>query len=167
MIWQGGMSFHGGLIGAVVAGLIFCRKYKVKFYKLADFLMLPLAFFLFIGRIANFINGELVGIKTNVPWCVVFKDYDGCRHPSQLYEALKNLVIFFTLFFLYTKKKLKDGIVFWGFVLMYGVLRFIVTFWRESIRLFGLSMGQYLNILMVIVSVIFLYRITRNKKIKE
>nr|MCK4930250.1 prolipoprotein diacylglyceryl transferase [Nanoarchaeota archaeon] len=167
MIWQGGMSFHGGLIGAVVAGLIFCRKYKVKFYKLADFLMLPLAFFLFIGRIANFINGELVGIKTNMPWCVVFKDYDGCRHPSQLYEALKNLVIFFTLLFLYTKKKLKDGIIFWGFVLMYGVLRFIVTFWREDLRVLGLSISQYLNILMVIVSVYFLYRIQRNKKSKE
>ena len=99
MIWNGGMSFHGGLIGAAGAGLLFCRKYKVSFYQLGDFLVLPLAFFLFIGRIANYINGELVGTMTSAPWCVVFRGYEGCRHPSQLYEALKNLAIFFVKLF--------------------------------------------------------------------
>ncbi len=168
MIWHGGMSFHGGIIGAVIAGLIFSRKHKVSFYKLSDFLVLPLSFFLIFGRIANFINGELVGTKTNVPWCVVFKDYDGCRHPSQLYEAFKNLVIFAVLSLLYfskeVKKKLKDGIIFWLFVLMYGVFRFIITFWRDDPRVFGLSMGQYLCIVMVLVSSYFLFRIQTNKK---
>jgi len=167
-LWNGGMSFHGGIIGAVVASLIFCKKHKVSFYKLADFTVLPLSLFLIFGRIANFINGELVGTKANVPWCVVFKDYDGCRHPSQLYEAAKNLVIFISLSILYfskdIKKKFKDGIIFWLFVLMYGVLRFIITFWRDDPRYFGLSMGQYLCIAMIILSTIFLFKIQKNKK---
>lgn len=167
MIWHGGMSFHGGLVGAVVAGLLFCRKYKIRFYQLGDFLVLPLAFFLFIGRLANFVNGELVGTRTNLPWCVVFPDYDGCRHPSQLYETLKNLVIFFVLLFLYTKKKLKEGVVFWSFVLMYGVMRFIITFWREDPRFLGLSGGQYLSLIMAIVAIVMLFVITRNKKDKD
>jgi len=167
MIWHGGMSFHGGLVGAVVAGLLFCRKYKIRFYQLGDFLVLPLAFFLFIGRLANFVNGELVGTRTNLPWCVVFPDYDGCRHPSQLYETLKNLVIFFVLLFLYTKKKLKEGVVFWSFVLMYGVMRFIITFWREDPRFLGLSGGQYLSLIMAIVAIVMLFVITRNKKNKD
>lgn len=167
IIWHGGMSFHGGLIGAVIAGLLFCRKYKVSFYKLGDFLVIPLAFFLFIGRIANFINGELVGTRTNVPWCVVFPGYEGCRHPSQLYEALKNLVIFFVLLFVYTKenikKRLKDGVIFWSFVLMYGVLRFILNFWRESPRFLGISGGQYLSLAMALVAIVALLLIHKKK----
>ncbi len=167
-IWNGGMSFHGGIIGAVVSCLIFCKRHKINFYKLADFAVLPLSFFLIFGRIANFINGELVGTKTSVPWCVVFKDYDGCRHPSQLYEAAKNLVMFISLSILYfsksIKNKLKDGIIFWLFVMMYGVLRFIITFWRDDPRYFGLSMGQYLCIAMVITSIYFLFRIQKHKK---
>jgi len=167
-LWNGGMSFHGGIIGAVASCLIFCKRHKINFYKLADFAVLPLSFFLIFGRIANFINGELVGTKTSVPWCVVFKDYDGCRHPSQLYEAAKNLVMFISLSILYfsksIKNKLKDGIIFWLFVMMYGVMRFIITFCRDDPRYFGLSMGQYLCIAMVILSVIFLFKIQKHKK---
>ncbi|MBN2053245.1 prolipoprotein diacylglyceryl transferase [Candidatus Woesearchaeota archaeon] len=168
-VWHGGMSFHGGLVGAVIAGLLFCRKHKVNFYKLGDFLVLPLSFFLIFGRIANFINGELVGTRTNAPWCFVFKDYDGCRHPSQLYEAAKNLFMFIVLSILYfskdVKKKLNDGIIFWLFALMYGVLRFIITFWRDDPRPYlELSGGQVLCVLMVIISIFFLFRIQRNKK---
>lgn len=172
-IWHGGMSFHGGLLGAVAASMIFCRKYKVSFYKLADFMVLPLALALFFGRIANFINGELVGTITTpekTPWCVVFKGYEGCRHPSQLYEAVKNLFIFFTLIIVYTnkelKKKLKDGMIFWSFVLMYGVLRFIITFWRDDpAMLLGLSGGQLLSIAMAILSIFFLVKIAMGSKI--
>lgn len=171
-VWHGGMSFHGGIIGAVASVLIFCKRNKVSFYKLADFAVLPLSFFLIFGRIANYINSELVGTIANpssTPWCVVFEKVDTyCRHPSQLYEAAKNLVIFVTLSILYfskdIKKKLKDGIIFWLFVLMYGVLRFIITFWRDDPRYLGLSMGQYLCIAMVILSVIFLFKIQKHKK---
>ena len=173
MLWHGGMSFHGGIIGAVAAGLLFCKKHKVNFYKLADFAVLPLSFFLVFGRIANFINGELVGIKTSVPWCVVFPKVDNaCRHPSQLYEAIKNLFMFLVLSILYfskeLKKKLKDGVICWLFVLMYGVLRFIITFWREDPTYFlGLSGGQCLSLAMAVISIAFLFKITRNKKPKN
>lgn len=162
MVWQGGMSFHGGLIGLVIAVLVFSRKYKVKFYDLADVLVIPAALALFLGRIVNFVNAELIGTKTGLPFCIQYDNVEGCRHPSQIYEALKNLVMFFTLLFLRTKKKLKSGTLFWLFVLMYGVLRFLVTFFREDARFLGLSEGQYLSLAMVVVASVFLYRI--NKK---
>jgi len=164
-VWQGGMSFHGGLIGIVLVTLFFCRKYKVKFYDLADVLVVPGALALFLGRIMNFVNGELVGIKTNVSWCFQFKYYEGCRHPSQLYEALKNLFIFFILLALYNKKDRKEykpGTLFWVFVLMYGFLRFAITFLRDDPRTYGLSGGQWLSLLMFVIAVIVLTR--RQKK---
>src|SRR3989344_5052686 len=87
MFWHGGLSFHGGLVGAVIAAWIFCRKKKLSMLELGDIIVIPLAIGLCLGRIANFINGELVGMVTNLPWCVNFKGYEGCRHPSQLYES--------------------------------------------------------------------------------
>ena len=164
-VWQGGMSFHGGLIGIVLVTLFFCWKYKVKFYDLADVLVVPGALALFLGRIMNFVNGELVGIKTNVSWCFQFKYYEGCRHPSQLYEALKNLFIFFILLALYNKKDRKEykpGTLFWVFVLMYGFLRFVITFLRDDPGTYGLSGGQWLSLLMFVIAVIVLTR--RQKK---
>ena len=158
-VWQGGMSFHGGLIGIILVTLIFCRKYKIKFYDLADILVIPTAFALFLGRIMNFINGELVGIVTNVKWCFLFKWYNGCRHPSQLYEAGKNLFIFFVLLNLNKKKeKFKSGTLFWLFILMYGLLRFIITFLRDDPRIFGLSGGQWLSLSMFIIALIVLIK---------
>ncbi len=108
-IWHGGLSFHGGLIGAVIAGLIFAKKKKIDFYDLADIVVIPLALSLVFGRIANFLNSELYGRITNVPWAVNFNNevVNGkfiFRHPSQLYESFKNLLIFFVLWFLRNKK---------------------------------------------------------------
>ncbi|NQU98822.1 prolipoprotein diacylglyceryl transferase [Candidatus Woesearchaeota archaeon] len=158
-IWHGGISFHGGLIGAVVGYYFFRKKYDVKFYDLADLLMIPFAFTLFLGRIANFINGELWGTVTNVNWCVQFQGVEGCRHPSQLYEAAKNLVIFGVLWFMKDMKKLKKGMIFWSFVLMYGLLRFIVNFWRDVDR----EMGQILSLIMVVIAVYFLFKLKNSK----
>ncbi|MBU1200965.1 MAG: prolipoprotein diacylglyceryl transferase [Nanoarchaeota archaeon] len=161
-IWHGGMSFHGGLIGAITGAFLFIKKHKVEFYDLADIIVLPLSFFLFLGRIANFINGELWGTVTNVSWCVKFQGVEDCRHPSQLYEAAKNLAIFGFLMF-FKKRKLKKGVIFWNFVLLYGALRFITNIWREDSRFLGLSMGQYLSLAMVILAGIYLYRINSAK----
>jgi phosphatidylglycerol---prolipoprotein diacylglyceryl transferase len=171
-IWEGGLSFHGGLIGAVLVTLLFCKKKSITFYDIADMLVIPAALGLFFGRLANFINGELWGTITNVPWCVKFPGVDGCRHPSQLYEALKNLFIFFTLIFLYNKREYEKhgkggfdkmlrtpGFLFWTFWLLYGLLRFIVNFWRDDARWLGLSLGQYLSFAMFIVAAFMLYRI--------
>jgi len=162
MVWNGGMSFHGSLVGIIVAVYLFCRKFKIRFYDIADLIVIPAALALFFGRIANFINGELIGITSNLPFCIKYQGVEDCRHPSQVYEALKNLLIFFVLWWLHAKKKLKSGMLFWLFVLMYGVLRFIVNFWRDDPRWLGVSMGQYLSIVMVVVAVVFIYKI--NKK---
>ena len=100
-IWQGGMSFHGGFVGVVIAGYWYCKKKKLNFWKLADILSIPTIFALALGRLANFINGELVGRVWDGKWCVVFPDYgDSCRHPSTLYAASKRFLVFGWLFIL-------------------------------------------------------------------
>ena len=161
-VWQGGLSFHGGLIGTLVAGWLYCRKRNVGFYTLADLAVIPVSLALMLGRVGNFINGELVGRVTSVPWCFQFPGYEGCRHPSQLYESAKNFLIFLGLWQL-NKKELKPGMLFWSFVVMYAVLRFFIEFVREpDVQLgfiFGLTMGQWLNIGMLVFGVYFLFKI--------
>ncbi len=162
-LWEGGLSFHGGLLGAVLATLWFTKRRKISFYALADLLVTPFALVLVFGRIANFVNGELVGRVTDVAWCVTYPDVpgvDGCRHPSQFYEAGKNLAIFAVLLGLTLNKKLKawlrEGTLFWLFVLLYGVGRFLTNFFRapdlgDPVFL-GLILGQWLSLLMVAVA---------------
>lgn len=163
-IWHGGLSFHGGLVGAIIAAYLYCKKKNIKFYDLADICVIPLAFGLFLGRIGNFLNGELVGRITNLPWCVKFKNYEGCRHPSQLYESLKNLFIF-SILWLIKDKKLKKGIMFWSFILMYSTLRFFIEFFRapdEQIGfILGLTMGQWINLVMFVVGICFFIKINK------
>jgi phosphatidylglycerol---prolipoprotein diacylglyceryl transferase len=173
-IWDGGMSFHGGLIGAVVATYIFTKKHKLHFYDLADQVVIPTAFGLMLGRIANYTNSELYGTITtseSTPWCIVFQRIDTyCRHPTQLYESLKNMVIVIVLnAYEYHHKKTryktyKKGTLFWMFILLYGMLRFFITFFMVEQAYFGLNMGQWLCILMVIVAGYFLYRINHKSK---
>src|SRR3989344_5785490 len=91
--WEGGMAFHGDLIGTAIASYYFCRKKKISIAKLADIIVIPAVIVLALGRIANFINGELYGTITNAPWCVKFSDAEGCRHPAQLYSALKRFIV--------------------------------------------------------------------------
>ena len=158
MIWKGGLSFHGGLAGIIIWTLIFSRKKKLSFYEFTDILTIPGAFMLFLGRIANFLNGELVGRITNLPWAVKFNGYEGFRHPSQIYESLKNLLIFFVLLF-FRNRNLKKGTLTWLFVLMYGVMRFFVEFAKEPISsIIGIQTGQILSILMIIIGGYFLLR---------
>jgi phosphatidylglycerol:prolipoprotein diacylglycerol transferase len=159
-LWHGGMSFHGGLVGITLSVWLFARKKQMRFYKLADLLVMPAALALFFGRIANFINGELIGTPTRLPFCIQYSHAEGCRHPSQLYEAFKNLAIFFVLAALKHKRKLKEGTLFWLFVLLYGSLRFAITFLRDEQRFLGLSMGQYLSLAMVAAAIIYFYRNT-------
>ncbi|MAH33201.1 prolipoprotein diacylglyceryl transferase [archaeon] len=164
-IWNGGLSFHGGLIGAVIVALIFCKKKKIHFYELADIAVVPLALGLALGRLGNFTNGELYGRITNVPWAMKFQDAEGFRHPSQLYASFKDLVIFFTLWVI-KDKKMPKGFIFWLFVVMYSAFRFTVEFFRQPDEQLGfiigfLSMGQILSIIMFLVGVVFIYRVSR------
>jgi len=163
-IWHGGLSFHGGFIGAAIACFYFCKKKKIDFYTIADIAVIPLALGLALGRLGNFTNGELYGRVTGVSWGVKFPDAEGFRHPSQIYEALKNLFIFFTLWFL-KNKDLPKGFLFWLFVVMYSALRFFVEFFRQPDEQLGfiigfLSMGQVLSIVMFIIGIFFMYQIS-------
>jgi len=158
MIWKGGLSFHGALTGIIIWTYIFTKKKKLRFYDVSDILVIPGAFMLFLGRIANFINGELVGKITDLPWGVKFNNYEGYRHPTQIYESLKNLFIFFILLFL-KNKNLKKGTLSWLFVLFYGVLRFTIEFMKEQTSfIFGLPVAHVLSGFMISTSLWFLLK---------
>ena len=169
--WEGGMSFHGGALGVIVAGLLFCKKHKFSFYKLADPAMFLVAIGLGLGRLGNFINGELYGRPTTVAWAMKFPDdpFGVPRHPSQLYEFfLEGIILSAICFYLY-KKNLKEGIVFWSFIGFYGIFRIFIEFFREPdpqlgfILLGKFTMGQLLSSLMIIVSIIGIFLIKRKK----
>ena len=145
-LWNGGLSFHGGLLGLVVGGYIFCRKYKINFLEISDLMTLPIPLFLSVGRIANFFNSELYGKITNVWWCVKFKNINGCRHPTEIYESISDFFIFLILIYTYLKKKqkLKRGTIFLSFVFLYSLFRFFIDFFRVYEKYYlGLGSGQY------------------------
>jgi len=174
-IWHGGMSIHGGFILATLYGLYWVKKQQISFLELADVLVLPLSLGLAVGRMANFINGELYGRITNQNWGVIFPHVDEMlRHPSQLYEVSKNLVlasIILGLLFLKKNKK-KDfpkGVIFGFFFLGYGILRFFIEYVREPERFIGvLTTGQFLCTLMIIFGsgIIFLAFSKKELKLK-
>src|SRR3989344_3057533 len=107
-VWQGGLSFHGGFIAMLLAAWWFCKKHSLRLLQLADIFCVPLALGNAFGRIGNFINGELYGIPTSLPWGIVFPGTAQARHPTQLYEVAYNIIIFAVLYFL-SKKNLKEG----------------------------------------------------------
>ncbi len=157
LIWNGGMSFHGGLVGAFIAVYLFSKKNKINFLKLSDIIVIPATLALALGRIGNFLNMELYGTVTNVPWCVNFADIIGCRHPYQIYSFLGHLISFFILFRL-NKEDYKEGKIFLIGILSFGIVRFILDFYREDLRYFGLSLGQYFSIPLILISLYFLIK---------
>ena len=163
-VWEGGMAFHGGLIGVLAAVWYFCKRFEKKFWKLADVIVIPGVFALALGRIANFINGELWGTVTDVDWCVVFPAVEGCRHPVVLYGALGRFVLFGFCYWL-LRKELKAGFVFWNFVFWIGLGRFFTDFWREDMRYLSLSLGQWYSLLMVIIGGYILWKHYQIKKV--
>ncbi len=177
-VWEGGLSFHGGFLGAFIAVWWFTKRERLNFWKIADLLVLPLALFLSFGRLANFLNAELVGTVTTVPWCVNYPHQawiEGCRHPSQFYEAGKNLLIFALLVPLW-KRKHRDGTILWLFVTLYGLGRLITDHWRApdltgaawaTTRLLGLTLGQWLSILMMLVGAVMLWRTARRQRARK
>jgi len=164
-IWQGGMSFHGGATGLIIAGLLFCKKYGISFYKLADETVAIAPVGLFFGRIANFINDELYGRVSNLPWAMVFPDGGPLpRHPSELYEAfLEGIVLLIIMQFSKRSLLAKEGKLMWLFILLYGAFRFLVEFTRQpdpqlGFIIAGLSMGQLLSIPMIVAGGYFFVR---------
>ncbi|MCE2571393.1 prolipoprotein diacylglyceryl transferase [Motilimonas eburnea] len=161
-IWEGGMSFHGGLLGVIVAMLWFAKKTNRRFFAVADFIAPLIPVGLGAGRFGNFINGELWGRVTDGPWGMVFPGAGpDPRHPSQLYEfALEGVVLFIMLYF-YSNKPRPLGAISGLFLLGYGTFRFTIEFAREpdahlGLLTLGLSMGQLLSLPMMIAGLIFM-----------
>jgi len=152
-IWEGGLAFHGGLIGFIVGGWYFARKKNIPFLKLADLTVIPISIGLGIGRLANFINGEIWGPPTDVAWCVQYGEF--CRHPYQLYAAAKHWVLAAVLYLLQQKKQ-KEGMLFFHFMWLYGIMRFFLDFYRDDssyLWLLGLSTGQWSCLVMIVIGV--------------
>lgn len=152
-VWLGGMSTHGILLGGTLGTWLFCRIHRMNFLHLADELAVPAAFIMGLGRIGNFIDGQIVGDVTDVWWAVKFPDAEGFRHPVVLYDGLKNLLLVPVLLFL-RSRKLHRGIMLGVFLFGYGFLRIFVDFFREyRTDLFGLPPGQEFNIGMAIAGI--------------
>jgi phosphatidylglycerol:prolipoprotein diacylglycerol transferase len=151
MINQGGMSYHGGAVGAMIAMIVFAKQHNKPVLKLLDILGLFSTIGIGLGRVANFINGELYGRATTLPWGMIFPDAGELpRHPSQLYEALfEGLILFLILYTIKQKNWLKPGQLFALYVLLYGMFRFFIEFTRQPDPQLGFvvsvfSMGQLL-----------------------
>ncbi|CAI28338.1 Prolipoprotein diacylglyceryl transferase [Ehrlichia ruminantium str. Gardel] len=166
-LWKGGMSFHGASLGLFCTMYIFCKKYKIKFLSAIDLCLCAVPVGIFLGRIANFINGELYGKVTNTRFGMIFQNSGDFfyRHPSQLYEAFfEGLLLFvvMNLLFFFTKVKSYQGMLFTIFMIWYGIVRFFIEFVREPDVQVGyilfnwITMGQLLSFIMVILGICIL-----------
>ncbi len=157
MIWQGGMSFHGGLLGVLALTIIYAKKHNVNKFIFLDLIAGSAPIGIFLGRIANFLNSELYGRETDILWSVIFTKIDNItRHPSQIYEALLEGVILFFILFFFIKKNylLKPGLISSLFLIFYSLFRFLVEFFRVPDEQVGFI---YLNLTIgQIISLIFL-----------
>ena len=164
-IWEGGMSFHGAMLGIVIGIFLFSRKYNCKTFFILDIVSCVSPIGIFLGRIANFINGELVGKVTNVYWSVIFPKIDNePRHPSQLYEALlEGFILFLIINFIYLRNNYKIGSCSSFFLIFYGIFRIFSEIFREPDAqigyLFGsISMGMLLSVFMIIAGTIIYFK---------
>jgi len=171
-IWQGGMSFHGGLIGVIIVSIWFAKKNNQKAFNYLDIVSLVAPIGIFFGRVANFINSELYGSETNVPWAVKFIQVDNLfRHPSQLYEAFfEGLILFFILIYFRNKGFIKiPGFISGLFLIFYSIFRFVIEFFRipdEQLGylFFNLTMGQIISFIFLLFGI---YLIINKYEIKK
>lgn len=165
-VWLGGMSTHGILLGAVIGVWLFCKRYGKSFIEVADHLAVPGAYIMGIGRLGNFIDGQIVGSVTDVWWAVKFPDVEGFRHPVVLYDGLKNLLLI-PFLLLVQKFHPPRGVVVGHFILWYGFFRIFVDFFREYRTDFlGFPPGQEFNIFMSLAGlglIIWAYRKRRGR----
>ena len=169
-IWQGGLSFHGGLIGVIISLIIFCRKKGIEFLRLMDSVALAMPIGLGLVRIGNFLNGELYGKVTNSDWGFIFPTdpFGALRHPSQIYESFGEGLVLFLLLFYISKRNNNKGIVCSSFLIFYGSIRFIIEFFRQPDAHLGyiafdfISMGQVLCIPMIIMGFFILMYSRKN-----
>ena len=171
-IWQGGMSFHGGVIGVIIVSILFAKKNHQSAFSYLDIISLVAPIGIFFGRIANFINSELYGTETSLPWAVKFINVDNLyRHPSQLYEAIfEGLILFLILIYYRNRGFLKiPGLISGLFLIFYSIFRFIIEFVRVPDEHLGyvianLSMGQIISFIFILIGIYLFFRKYENKK---
>ena len=171
-VWEGGMSFHGGLIGIIVSSILFSKKNNQNSFLYMDLVSLVAPIGIFFGRLANFINSELYGTPTNIPWAVTFIKIDNVsRHPSQLYEAILEGIILFLILIYFRKKNYlkKPGLISGLFLIFYSIFRFFIEFFRVpdeqlGYLIFKLSMGQIISLVFFIIGIILFYLKNENKQ---
>ena len=169
-LWDGGMSFHGGVLGVLLAIAWVCRRGELSFMRVCDYIAVNVPFGMFFGRMANFVNGELWGRPSDVSWAMIFPEAPGglARHPSQLYEAaLEGLLLIIVLLYLFwrTRARFRPGLLVGVFTAGIAAGRFIVEFYREPdahlawvVEDYGLSMGQWLTIPLILVGLFIAVR---------
>jgi len=171
-IWQGGMSFHGGLLGVIFVSIWYAKKNNQNPFDYLDIVSIVAPIGIFFGRVANFINSELYGIETKVPWAVKFIQVDNLnRHPSQLYEAIFEGIILFSILFYFRKKGFMKipGLISGLFLVFYSVFRFVIEFFRApdiqvGYLLFGLTMGQIISLIFLLIGI---FVCLKNNEIKK
>jgi phosphatidylglycerol:prolipoprotein diacylglycerol transferase len=158
-IWQGGMAFHGGLIGVIIAIALFLRKHRgLSFNVLADEIVVLLPIGIALTRVVNFINDELPGrlCDPDAPYCIQFPNYDGYRYPSQIFEAILDIAVLPILLILYRRRP-PDGVVAWTWFALYGLTRSIAEIWRQpDIVFLGLTGAQWLALPMIVIGIAFI-----------
>lgn len=163
-VWLGGMSTHGILLGSIISIVMFCRYYKINFFQIGDVLAIAAAYIMGVGRIGNFIDGQIIGSVTDI-WCgVKFPDIDGFRHPVVLYDGLKNLLLV-PLLLAIRRTNPPRGVMVAHFILWYGFLRIFVDLFRDyRTDFFGFPPGQEFNVFMTLVGIammVYFYRIRK------
>ena len=166
MIWKGGMSFHGGLVGVIIATYIFSKKNNINIFSFLDLISMSAPIGIFLGRIANYINSELYGRKTDFFWSVKFQKIDNTfRHPSQIYEAIfEGIILFILLNYIFRKYLYKSpGIISALFLIFYSIFRFFIEFTREpdiqlGYILFNLTLGQLLSFFFLMFGLFLFYK---------
>ncbi len=176
-VWKGGLSYHGAAIGFIVSSVLVAKKLNVGFFHIMDNVVIAACIGIALGRVGNFINGELVGRVTDVPWAVVFPMVDSMpRHPSQIYQALSEGILIFLILVIIEKSEIKKGffkssksnkwlrtgIISTSYLIIYGVFRFVIEFFRQPDNQLGFflqyfSMGQILCFIMILSGVILLH----------
>jgi phosphatidylglycerol:prolipoprotein diacylglycerol transferase len=171
--WHGGMSFHGGLIGCVITVWLFSRRRKMPFAAVADSAIVTCPIALGLGRLGNFINGELLGRPSDLPWAMIYPGGGPIpRHPTQLYEALAEGLLLFIIMWRLRKKPFEDGTMVGLFLIFYGILRFIIEFFKEPDPQIGFlltyfTMGQILCTGMIAAGVVLIFYLNREATARE